>query len=202
MTRLHPHPVRGIIFDLDGTLTVPALDFDAIRADIGHHDRSIHILEHLDTLPEDERRRCYRILERHEAEAARHSRLSPGVAQVLQFLRDRRIKIGVVTRNSRVSVDAFCRKHGVGFDVVITREDAPPKPSPVPLTAAIERLGLGRQDVIYVGDFEMDRLTGQAAGVATYIVQHYPQPRDNAPAEMRIANLTEIIDIVRGETAP
>ena len=34
MTRTHPHTVRGVLFDLDGTLTVPLLDFEAIRAAI------------------------------------------------------------------------------------------------------------------------------------------------------------------------
>ena len=50
MTQTHGQPIRGVIFDLDGTLTVPTLDFDAIRADIGAGDGPI--LEYLQGLPE------------------------------------------------------------------------------------------------------------------------------------------------------
>ena len=108
------------------------------------------------------------------------------------------IKTGVVTRNSRVSVDTFCRKHGIAFDAVITREDAPPKPSPEPLTAAVERMGLGKHDVIYVGDFELDRLTGEAAGIPTYIVRNHAKVRDQGPDEMRVDSLRDVIAIIEG----
>lgn len=191
-------PVRGVIFDLDGTLTVPVLDFEAIRAEIGLTDRSLPILESLDRMPEAERRRGLAILERHEDEAARQSELSAGAAELLAFLSGRGIRSGIVTRNSRRSVDAFCRKHGIRFDATVTREDAPIKPSPEPLWLAVEQMGVGRHEVIYVGDFEMDRLTGEAANIPTYIVQHYAKPRDNGPAAMRIAGLMEIARIIGG----
>ena len=195
MSRQHPNPIRGVVFDLDGTLTVPVLDFAAMRAEIGIADGDI--LHALAKMPEDERRRALGVIGRHEEAAAAGSELSDGARELLDFIAAAGIKAGVVTRNSRVSVDTFCRKHGIAFDAVITREDAPPKPSPEPLTAAVERMGLGKHEVIYVGDFELDRLTGEAAGIPTYIVRNHAKVRDQGPDEMRMDSLRDVIAIIR-----
>ena len=61
-----------VIFDLDGTLTVPALDFDAIRAEIGLPPGPI--LESLERLSQAERRRAEEILHRHESVARSEER--------------------------------------------------------------------------------------------------------------------------------
>jgi len=202
MIRSHPRPIRGVIFDLDGTITVPVLDFAAIRADIETElgpalFEGRPILERLDALPDAERRRGYDILERHEAEGAGRSTLNDGAAELLAFLRETGIKTAIVTRNSRGSAETVARKHGLAFDAIITRDDAPPKPSPEPLLLAARQIGLSTDEVIYVGDFEMDRLAGAAAGIPTYIVKVYPEPRDNGSPEMRVDSLADLINVVR-----
>ena len=195
MSRQHPNPIRGVVFDLNGTLTVPVLDFAAMRAEIGIAEGDI--LHSLARMSEDERSRALGVIGRHEDAAAADSELSDGARELLDFITAAGIKTGVVTRNCRTSVDTFSRKHGVAFDAVITREDAPPKPSPEPLTAAVERMGLGKHEVIYVGDFELDRLTGEAAGVPTYIVRNHAKRRDEGPADMRVDTLRDVIGIIQ-----
>ncbi len=189
-------PVSGVVFDLDGTLTAPAIDFDAIRRDIGI-ERGAPILETLAALPTDERRRAFRILEKHEEKAAAESRLSPGAEELLAFLDRARMPRGLVTRNTRRSVDAFVARHRINLDVVVTREDAPPKPSPAPLLHALERLDVSPAEAIYVGDHEIDRLTGEAAGVTTYIVRTHPEIKDCGPDERRIDRLSDLIGLIR-----
>lgn len=196
--RTPEHPVRGIVFDLDGTLTVPMLDFAQIRRDIGMAEETMAILEFLETLPDDERRRRYEILLRHEAEAAERSTLSAGVRELWQFFQRKAMKTGLVTRNSIESVHLFRRRHDIHFDAVVTRELAPPKPSPVPLLMAVELMNLEPHDVVYVGDFEMDRLTGEAAGILTYIVRHHADIKDGGPDDLRIERLLDLIPIIGG----
>ena len=65
------------VFDLDGTLLVPALDFEAIRTEIGLPP-VVPILETMEALRGPERERAFAILDRHEAEAAARSALMPG----------------------------------------------------------------------------------------------------------------------------
>jgi FMN phosphatase YigB (HAD superfamily) len=63
-------PVRGVIFDLDGTLIDSALDFDQMRADMGFAPGQL-ILETFESLPEGERKaRCREILHGHEYRGA------------------------------------------------------------------------------------------------------------------------------------
>ncbi|MFW6107942.1 MAG: HAD family hydrolase [bacterium] len=195
MTARHDHPIRGVLLDLDGTLTVPILDFDAMRHDIGIDGGAI--LEALERMSDAERRRAFRIIEQHEQRAAAASRLNPGAEELLVFVARHQLPCGLVTRNSRASVQTFIARHGAAFDVVITREDARPKPSPAPLLRALERLGLRPAESIYVGDHEIDRLTGEAAGVPTYIVRTHDTTRDHGPPERRLDRLTDLIGIIR-----
>src|ERR1700692_233112 len=67
---------RAILFDMDGTLTEPMLDFPRIKAEMGIGDRPI--LESLDRLAPDRRIEAEAILLRHEEHAARNSTLNPG----------------------------------------------------------------------------------------------------------------------------
>jgi HAD superfamily hydrolase (TIGR01549 family) len=190
-------PVRGVIFDMDGTLTVPVIDFKKMRADIGIPDSEPDILKALMKMDEERRARAFRVIVEHEQDAAARSELSPGTRDLLDFLAHQQIKTGVATRNSRVSVDAFSGKHGISFDAIVSRDDAAPKPSAEPLRLAADLAGLTLAEVIYVGDHEIDRLTGEAANVPTFIVRNHGELKDNGPEEMRIAHLGELIPVIR-----
>ena len=61
--------MRGVIYDLDGTLMDSRLDFDAMRDEMGLPPGQ-PILETLETLESDLRQRCDEILKRHESKGA------------------------------------------------------------------------------------------------------------------------------------
>jgi HAD superfamily hydrolase (TIGR01509 family) len=161
---------RAILFDMDGTLTRPLLDFPRIKAEMGIGDRPI--LEALAELDSDRRAAAQSILNRHEEEASAKSTLNPGCAELLDWLRHRRIKVALVTRNSRRSVRTVLERHGLRIDVLVTREDAPPKPDPAPLRLACARLKVNESDAWMVGDGLYDIEAGVAAGMATVWVSH------------------------------
>jgi len=165
---LNPRPVRLVVFDLDGTLTRPFLDFRRIREEIGLPEP---LLENMLALPPGpERDRAFAILERHEEEAAERSELAEDAAEVLNFLRRRGILAAVVTRNSRRSARKILGKHGLTFDLVVTREDAPVKPRPDPLRLVCDRLGVPPSEALMVGDYKYDILAGRAAGLRTALL--------------------------------
>src|SRR6185436_18002714 len=113
-------PPRAVIFDMDGTLTRPHLDFNAIRAAIGIPEP---LLENMLALPPGpERDRAFSVLERFEEEAAELSVLNDGAKSLLDFLSGRGIPMGLLTRNSRRSTDRVLLKHSLRFEVVVTRE--------------------------------------------------------------------------------
>lgn len=163
----HP-PIGAVIFDMDGTITRPTLDFPGIRAEIGLAEP---LLENMLALPHGPARdRAFAILERHEEIAAGASELNDDVRDVLAFLAERTLPAALVTRNSRVSVKRVLEKHRLGFDVVVTREDAPAKPRPEPLWLICERLGVAPARALMVGDFRLDIVAGRNAGTRTALL--------------------------------
>ena len=118
--------IKAIIFDLDGTLTRPILDFDLIRSEIGGIEGPI--LEALEHLTTQQRQRADEILARHEHHAAENSQLNHGVHQLWQWMAQKQLKVALVTRNQRSSVERISEIHNLKFNVVFTREDGPAKP--------------------------------------------------------------------------
>ena len=190
------------IFDLDGTLLAPAFDFEAIRREIGLAPGA-SILEALDRFSESERARANSVLERHEAEAADCSRLMPGTRELLDWLRARGVRTAVLTRNSRRSAERACRRHGLAFDAVVTREDHPPKPSPEGVRHLMAVLGAEPDETIVVGDFSFDVEAGAAAGCRTIALVSDPRPAWASEATWIAADLAEVRRILseaHGET--
>ncbi len=172
------------VFDLDGTLLVPALDFEAIRTEIGLPP-VVPILETMEALRGPERERAFAILDRHEAEAAARSALMPGARALLDRLRERGVRTAVLTRNSRASVETAQRRHGLRFDAIVTREDHKPKPCPDGVRHLMGLFSAAAAETVVIGDYRFDVESGRAAGVRT--VALLAKPKDWAAAATWVA---------------
>jgi HAD superfamily hydrolase (TIGR01509 family) len=168
-----PARPRAVIFDLDGTLAESSLDFDAIRAEIGLLPE-LPILEQLSGASPAERARAETIMRRHELAAITDATLTDGCAELLAHLAAREIPIGILTRNIREVVAHFARAFGFRFHGVFTREDGPPKPSPVGVLALCEKLGTRPEDTLTVGDYKFDIEAGRRAGCRTVLLRREP----------------------------
>jgi HAD superfamily hydrolase (TIGR01549 family) len=186
---------RAILFDMDGTLTRPLLDFDQIRRDMGINGP---ILEALANMPAEKRIDAEKILHEHEDRAAEASTLNPGCSELLEWLEQAGVKTAVVTRNTRRSVGTVFRRHGLNFEVCVTREDATYKPAPAPLYLACDRLKVASTDAWMVGDGYHDIEAGLAANVRTVWLSH-GRTRDFAATPTVVVNdLTELFRLLRG----
>jgi HAD superfamily hydrolase (TIGR01509 family) len=186
---------RAAIFDLDGTLTEPLLDFDLIRSEIGLGDGPI--LEQLGGLSAVARARAEEILRRHEITAIEQAVLADGCVELLALLRSRGIPHGILTRNMRAAVEAFCRRFGLFFDGSYTREDGPHKPAPDGVLHLCARFGVPPSSAITVGDFKFDILAGRAAGTRTALVTPEP-PADLAAwgaPDLVVSSLRELLPL-------
>lgn len=189
-------PSRVIIFDMDGTLTVPALDFDRMRAEIGITKGSL--LEELETMAPAQKARAEEILHRHEADAAATSILQPGAKEVVDAIRKFGFPVALMTRNTRVSVKAFQDRHGLSFDLIRTREDGVCKPSPQPVHEICGTLGGKPADAWVIGDFHYDILCGNAAGATTVLMwsEPGPMPEWSGEANHVIRKLGEMLSLL------
>jgi len=184
---------KAVLFDMDGTLTEPMLDFPSIKAEMGIGTRPI--LEALNELEGPLRETAEAVLLRHEERAAENSTLNPGCREVLDWLHAQPIATALITRNSRLSVQTVLRRHNLRLDVLITREDPPFKPDPHPLRLACTRLNISPSHAWMVGDGQYDVQAGSAAGVRTVWISH-GRSRTFEPAPWReLRDLLELRDL-------
>ncbi|HVR62348.1 MAG TPA: HAD family hydrolase [Polyangia bacterium] len=192
-------PPRAVIFDLDGTLTEPLLDFDAMRAEIGLAP-GLPILEQLDGGDPALRARAEEVLRRHERAAIARATLAEGCLELLAHLAARAIPSAILTRNVREVVQTFQDKFDLRFAAVYTREDGPPKPSPAGALALCAAMGAAPADTLAVGDYKFDILAGRRAGCATALVARRP-PADLAdwgPPDLVVPTLRELLPLFSG----
>ena len=99
--------------------------------------------------------------------------------EMLHKLKEAGYLLGVVTNKgaplTKYSLE-ICHLEGI-FDVVISADDvASPKPEPLGIFKAMEKLGMiDRKDVLYVGDNDIDDETAKNAGVDSLLVTWGPR---------------------------
>jgi len=190
--------LKGIIIDMDGTITQFNLDYVAARR------RALEELEKLglrtpemnesvslyvvlnklkDSLGSEKfrtlRSTLYRFFEEMELKAAQDSVLYPGAEETLQELRSRSLKLGLVTNNSRAGTDLTLKRLNLTatFDAVVTRDDCDEmKPAGAPVLKILGELGVPPETAILVGDGTIDILAAKAAGVCSVAVTTGPFP--------------------------
>ncbi len=166
--------IKGVLFDFDGTLTLPeALDYPAIKQELGcPADQAI--LEYLETQPRAKRSALMKILEGIEDQAAEASRPNRGAEKCVSVLKGRGIILGILTRNGFSSVKKALKKFdGVAirdFAALITRDESLPKPHPDGVHEAAKQMGLSTREILMVGNFRFDIMAGSAAGAMTVLL--------------------------------
>ena len=160
----------AVLLDMDGTLTEPMLDFPRIKQEMGIGSRPI--LEALAEMNGTARAAAEAVLLRHEEHAAGNSTLNPGCRELLNWLSHHRIGTALITRNSRRSAEMVVARHGLEFDILVTREDGAFKPNPHPLRLACGKLAVGPHSAWMVGDGQYDVEAGTAAGIKTVWISH------------------------------
>ena len=189
--------IDTVIFDLDGTITVPFLNFNAIRQDMGIAPDGGSILELMEQMTESEKAKAYEVLDKHETMAVERSTLNHGAKQTLEQLRQANINIGILTRNTRKNTLAVAKKHDLKFDAIVAREDGPPKPDAFGVTHLCEHFGTTPAKTIVVGDFLHDLLSAKAAGATAILINTSKNSADfRIHADHIINSLAELFDII------
>jgi HAD superfamily hydrolase (TIGR01509 family) len=190
--------IRGMIFDLDGTLVDSGLDFPLMRREMGLPEGT-HILEGLAEIPPGARLdECLRILDRHEQEAAERATLMPGAGELLAALTARNIPQAVLTRNSRTGTSRVLNRLGLSFPCVLTREDAPPKPDPAGLLKICSIWQTRVAEVIFMGDYLHDINCGRNAGMRTILYAPKGAPHYSLLADFCVSSFAEAACLIDG----
>lgn len=193
-------PFDAVIFDMDGTLIEPLLDFRAIRAELDI-PADEGILEALTHRPTEERQWAHTRLMEHEVSAARQAKLLPGAEDIVSVVRSAGLKTALLTRNTREAANLVLANHPVlQFDLVVCREDGPAKPDAQAVLNICETLGITPARTLCVGDFHYDILAANAAGATSVLLTTLRDRPDFAEwsgeADYRIDRLDEMLSIL------
>ncbi|KAL5702481.1 hypothetical protein ACHQM5_027695 [Ranunculus cassubicifolius] len=173
--------LRGIIFDMDGTLTVPVIDFPAMyRAVLGEEDyisvksnspSGIDILHHIENWSPDKQQKAYETIAEYEKQGMDRLQIMPGAAELCRFLDSKQIRRGLITRNVKDAVDLFHQRFGILFSPALSREFRPYKPNPDPLLHICSTWDVHPTEVMMIGDSLKDDVAcGKNAGAFTCLL--------------------------------
>jgi phosphoglycolate phosphatase len=199
--------LRGIIFDLDGTLISLHVDGAAFRKEIAQelarggfrmdlidaYSKGLYVQDILDRARsqidnglvdadyEDVKVKTFQALDALEVGWIRHSQLLPGADAILSRLSGEGkapITLALLTNSGRAATRYALEELRLGkyFHRSFTRDDVPAmKPRPEGIATALVKLGLEKNEVLYVGDSPTDIIASKAAGIqiASVATQRY-----------------------------
>jgi HAD superfamily hydrolase (TIGR01549 family) len=218
-SNMQPEKVKGLLFDLDGTLldsfSSHLAAYQAMFARFGIQLTEAQFLNSYSPnwyltyetigLPKElwgAANTCW------QEEAKKHKpALLPNVKETLTRL-NTRYRLGLATSGSKNRVLDDLRRTGIEslFETIVTGDDIiQPKPSPESLELAMLRLGLRKSEVIYIGDAHADYEMAQAAGVCfIFLTSAFTRSQaGNLYAQMdSIGDLLKILECEDGDLSP
>lgn len=190
----------AVIFDMDGTIVEPLLDFDAIRRELGVSPDE-GVLEAICRRSEEQQRRDHARLVEIEVAAAKEAKLLPGAEEVVTAVRAAGLKTALLTRNTREASKIVLKNHSsLRFDLVMSREDGSAKPEPDGIHQACETLGVAPERTCCIGDYRYDMMAANAAGATSVLLTTLRDRPDfdewASLADCRIDRLNELYGIL------
>ena len=186
---------RHWIFDLDGTLTVSAHDFEHMRRELGLEPEA-PILEALHAMPEAEAAPLWEKLNQLEFHYAGKAALMQGADRLLQILHDRDCRLAILTRNTMPVVEHTLRAcaidHFFPLEHILDRDSCVPKPSPDGINQLLRMWQAEPSDSVMIGDYLYDLEAGRNAAVATVHLDTRGDVDWSAYTDLRVENLGEI----------
>ena len=184
--------LRGVVFDLDDTLIISTVDYERFKTliieriaskgdDPSQYSPDEGIVGLIDKFAERMRVRGWpearvttsleefeEIMDGVELERVHDTDELAGAREVLEYLRSRDVRVGILTRGCQEYAEEALRLTGLRefVQVIECRNTGmPAKPNPEPYWHLVEQLGLRPEQTIFVGDHFIDATCAARAGV-------------------------------------
>lgn len=172
------------IFDLDGTLLdtledladsvnyvmrsfgCPERTLPEVRAFVGNGIRKlVERSAPKGTAEEEVDRMLARFIEYYKEHCADKTRPYAGIPELLQVLREKGVKIAVVSNKADAAVKALCEQYFPGMldEAVGERAGIARKPAPDTVNEVLKSLQIDKSRAVYIGDSEVDVQTARNA---------------------------------------
>jgi phosphoglycolate phosphatase len=214
-------PSRAVLFDFDGTLADTAPDLAAavnrMRTDLGDDPLPLERLRPFASAgargllhaafglkPDDAEYKAMReeFLDLYAETCCLRTRLFPGIAELLEALRARDVRWGIVTNKATRFTEAICVALKLKPDCLACGDTTPHlKPHPASLLHAAEQLNLPPASCCYLGDDLRDMTAARAAGMRPIAVEWgYHHPDSGTPgsweAEVVIKHPMDVLKLL------
>lgn len=174
--------INTVIFDLDGTLTntladlknsvnyalgklgFPERNSDEIRSFVGNGVKMLVFRSVPENTDNETAEKCLEIFkEYYKINSCIETKPYDGIIELLEELKKRNIKTAVVTNKMHEAAAEIVDFFFEGLiDVTIGLSDkTPPKPAPDSIFLALEKLGVSKENAVYIGDSEVDCITAK-----------------------------------------
>lgn len=178
--------IKGVIFDMDGTILNTIED---IKISVNHAMRHFNLKEKTlqevkdgvgsgainlieDIVPKGTSKediyKIYRVYQDHyDKHSNDHTGPYPGILDLLKHLKDAGYKLAVVSNKLEYLVQELNHQTFKDyFDVSIGEtKDIPIKPAPDMLYKALNLLNLSKDEVLFIGDSDVDMMTATNANI-------------------------------------
>ena len=211
---------KAILFDLDGTLVDTAADLaNAMNFALQRFGQPAHSVEACKqmigngvkrfaerALAQDVQHLRDEVLSvmraRYHDKCLEHSRLYDGIFDTVKKLREKGLRLAVVTNKDQVDAERIV-EHFFGADtfecVVGVVGNIPVKPDTAGTMKIVESMGLSCEEFLFVGDGEVDVRTAASAQIRSVGASWGFRGRDElveAKADIIIDSPVEILDLV------
>ncbi len=181
--------IRGVIFDLDGTILntiddlsemmdtmltrfgYPTIPLDAHKRAIGYGARNYVKNALPSEAAKDEQivEKCYQVFyELYQKNPNEKTMPYRGIPEMMQFLREQGIKMAILSNKPDVATQTLAKQWFAGCGLTCVygeRAGVPRKPDAGAALAVAEEMGLSPEDIVFVGDGETDIKTAMNAGM-------------------------------------
>lgn len=175
------------IFDMDGTILDTLKDLqescnyalrqfgcqertaEEVRRFLGNGMEKLILRAVPDSCSEETARKILEVFKEHyRIHCVEHTCPYSGIPELLQRLKDRGLRIAVVSNKGDFGVQELCARYYPGlFDYAAgEKEGIRRKPAPDMTQEVLRQLGIDRADAVYIGDSEVDIATAANAGLS------------------------------------
>lgn len=183
--------INTVIFDLDGTLLdtlddlMDSVNFsldrygfkkrsrEEIRCFVGNGIRKLIERALPENYTDDDFEKVFEeFKQNYKVHCNDKTKAYPGVIELLKKLKEKNIRTAIVTNKAKFAADALNDIYFDGLvDVVMGAVDGRPvKPDPYMVECVLESSGAKKEETLYVGDSQVDVMTGKNAGLRTIAV--------------------------------
>lgn len=191
--------IKAVALDFDGVVTNLDVDWkDAIRRAskiAGYEVKSLNVFYEnngetgLFKKISDE-------IEKLELDAIKKTQPKPSIKEFLQKICAQKIKLFIVSMQSRKVVETFLNTHGLAgyFDGIITRDRCPSKRTQV--ECILKQTGIGAKEILLIDDSKKNVSTCKELGTVCFLFDRNGSPKKTKHMWNRLLGLLKIGNLI------